>query len=128
MPETARRPSVLLADDYPGMTTALTRVLKPHFDVVGQVSDGLELFDMATRLRPDVVVVDIQMPGLDGLDACRRLKAAIPDVRVIVYTASDDDHLRARAFAVGAAAFVPKVRDGDELVSAIRDAVTPPST
>jgi DNA-binding NarL/FixJ family response regulator len=125
MPETARRSTVLLADDYPGMTTTLTRVLRPFFDVVGQVSDGLELFDAATRLRPDVVVLDVRMPGLNGLDACRRLKTAVPDVCVIVYTGVDDDQLRAQAFAMGASAFVPKGRPGDELVTAIRDAVTP---
>jgi len=124
MPEPARRPTVLVADDYPGMTTALTRALKPFFDVVGQVSDGLELFDAATQLRPDVVVLDLRMPGLDGLAACRRLKEAIPDVCVVVHTAADDDRLRAQAFASGASAFVPKERAGDELVSAIRDAVT----
>jgi DNA-binding NarL/FixJ family response regulator len=124
MAETEPRCSVLLADDYPGMTTAIARLLRPFFDVVGQVSDGLELFAAATRLRPDVVVMDLRMPGLNGLDACRRLKAEIPDVRVILYTAADDDRLRARALAMGASAFVPKACDGDELVTAIRDAVT----
>src|SRR5262245_25997627 len=110
MPETARRLRVLLADDYPRMITALTRLLKPFFDVVGHVTDGLELIDAATRLQPDVVVLDVMMPGLDGLDACRRLKAAIPTVRVIVSTAADEDHLRTRALAMGASAFVPKMR------------------
>ena len=123
MPENPRRYRVLLADDHPGMTTALARLLSPFFDVVGHVSDGLELLDAATRLQPDVVVLDVHMPGLNGLDECRRLRAAISDVRVIVCTAADDDDIRALAFAMGAAAFVPKVRASDELITAIRDAV-----
>jgi DNA-binding NarL/FixJ family response regulator len=123
MSENARA-RVLLADDDAGMTRAFTRLLQPFFDVVGQVSDGFELFDAAMQLRPDVVVLDVWMPGRDGLDACRRLKAAIPGVRVVVCTAADDDQLRAGALMVGASAFVSKVRAGDELVAAIRDAVT----
>jgi DNA-binding NarL/FixJ family response regulator len=113
---------VLLADDYPAMHIALTRLLTPLYDVVGSVSDGRTVLEATTRLQPDVVVIDVGLPGVNGLDACLQLKAAAPAVSVIVFTAADDASLRARAIEVGASAFVLKFRAND-LVPAIQRAV-----
>jgi len=111
---------VVLADDYDGIRTAIARLLTPMCDVVGHVSDGAELLDAIARLRADVVVLDLNMPGLDGLHACRQIKMAAPDVDVIVCTAADDSDLRTRALEAGASAFVAKFRLADDLVSAIQ--------
>jgi two-component system, NarL family, response regulator DevR len=112
------RRRVLLADDYPGMHLALRRLLIPTCDVVGSVYDGAELLEAVMRLRPDVVVLDVKMPGANGVDACRRIKSTAPDVDVIVFTAADDA-LRVSAFEAGASAFVLKFRVADDLVAAI---------
>jgi DNA-binding NarL/FixJ family response regulator len=119
--EQARR-RVLLADDYPGMHPAVTRLLLPVADVVGHVYDGSGLLDSVLRLRPDIVVLDVRMPGTDGLDACRQIKASAPDVDVIAFTAASGADLRARAVEAGASAFVLKFRVADDLVAAVRRA------
>jgi DNA-binding NarL/FixJ family response regulator len=111
---------VLLADDYEGILKALTRLLRSSCDVVGHVSNGTELLATVERLRPDIVVLDLKMPGLNGLDACRQIKTAEPEVDVIVCTAADDHWLRGRAREAGASAFVPKFRMGEDLVPAIQ--------
>ena len=75
MSEKLDRRRVLLADDYPGMHSALTRLLAPWGDVVGGIDDAAGLLDAIARLRPDVVVLDLSMPGVDGLQACRQIKS-----------------------------------------------------
>jgi DNA-binding NarL/FixJ family response regulator len=114
---------VLLADDYEGMLAAITRLLTPSCEVVGHVADGARLLEAATRLRPDVVVLDVRMPAIDGLEACRRLKAAVPRVEVIVLTADDDANVRHKAIAAGASAFVLKIRAADDLLPAVAKAL-----
>jgi CheY-like chemotaxis protein len=114
------RPKVLLADDYEGIRKVLTRLLRSSCDVVGHVEGGAELLETIGRLRPNIVVLDLRMPGLNGLDACRQIKTAEPDVDVIVCTAADDPWLRGRALEAGASAFVLKFRMGEDLVPAIR--------
>jgi DNA-binding NarL/FixJ family response regulator len=121
-PEVPPRPRVLLADDYKALLVALRRLLAPSCDVVGTVGDGLEVVDAAARLRPDVIVLDVNLPTLNGLEACRRIKAALPRSQVILITAADDDALRKRAFELGACAFVLKHRVVDDLGPAIHDA------
>jgi two-component system secretion response regulator SsrB len=118
---------VLLADDYRGMHPALTRLLTPWCDVVGSIYDTAELLDAVMRLRPDVVVLDMSMPGIGGLQACRQVRSAKPDVNVIVCTAADEPWLAAKAIEAGASAFVLKCRMGDDLVRAIQTmgSVTP---
>jgi DNA-binding NarL/FixJ family response regulator len=119
MSEKLDRRRVLLADDYPGMHPALTRLLAPWCDVVGGIDDAAELLEAIARLRPDVVVLDLSMPGVDGLDACRQIRSAKLDVDVIVCTAADEPWLAAQAVEAGASAFVLKCRIGDDLVRAI---------
>jgi DNA-binding NarL/FixJ family response regulator len=119
MSERHGRPTVLLADDYEGICKAMTRLLRASCDVVANVGDGTALLETIERLRPEIVVLDLRMPGIDGLDACREIKAAKPDVDVIVCTAADEPWLRVRALEAGASAFVLKCRMGDDLVPAI---------
>ena len=114
------RPRVLLVDDHPGMLKALGRVLSPECDVVGVLADGLEVADAAARLQPVVIVLDLYMPNVNGLDVCRQITQNNPRVKVIVITSMDDDAIRAEALAAGASAFVHKSAAADELIVAIR--------
>jgi DNA-binding NarL/FixJ family response regulator len=114
-----RRPRVLLADDHAEILTAVRRMLLPFCDVVGLVRDGETLLEEAASLQPDVVVVDLNMPGLSGLEACRLIRRAAPQTRVVMLTASDDAAIRRKAQELGASAFVPKYQVADHLVPAI---------
>ncbi len=118
----ATRPRVLLADDYPSLLTALKRLLAPSCDVIGQASTGEELLEAATRLKPDVIVADLRMPDVNGLEACAALKQSVPQAKVIILTAADDVAVRNRAVECGATAFVLKSRVADDLIPAVRDA------
>lgn len=120
----AKRPRVLLADDYPGMITAIGRLLALDCEVVGSVDDGGALLEAADRLRPDVVVADLNLPNVNGLEACRQITRTIPQTKVIVLTAENDAALRQSALAAGAFAFVAKQAVADDLLSAIERACT----
>jgi DNA-binding NarL/FixJ family response regulator len=117
-----RRPRILLADDHVVFTDGIVRILKDRFDVVGAVTDGHELIEAATRLTPEVIVSDISMPTLSGLETLRRLNELHHKSRVIFLTMHADAKLAADAFRLGAKGFVLKQSSGDELVKAI-DAV-----
>ena len=117
-----RLPTVLLADDHIVFTDGVVRILGEHFDVVGTVRDGSSLVEAATRLRPDVIVSDISMPTLSGLEGLRQLKAHHIESRMIFLTMHAEARLAAEAFRLGAKGFVLKQSSGDELVKAI-DAV-----
>ena len=114
-----RRPTVLLADDHVIFTDGIVRILKEHFDVVGTVRDGSSLLEAADRLHPDVIVTDISMPTLSGLDGLRQLKVKHDQSKVIFLTMHADAKLAAEAFRLGAKAFVVKQSSGEELVKAI---------
>ncbi len=114
-----RRSTVLLADDHVVFTDGIVRILKEHFDVVGTVKDGSSLVEAAGRLHPDVIVADISMPMLSGLEGLRQLKANAADNRVIFLTMHADPKLAAEAFRLGARGFVLKQSSGEELVNAI---------
>src|SRR5262245_10425150 len=116
------RPTVLLADDHVVFTDGIQKILSERFDVVGSVVDGSSLFEAAMRLRPDVIVADISMPTLSGLDVLRQLNARHDGIRVVFLTMYADARLAAEAFRLGARGFVLKHSSGDELVRAI-DAV-----
>lgn len=117
-----KRPRVLLADDYPGILTALSRLLALDHDVVGSVSDGAAVLEAAMRLQPDVVVLDLNMSNGDGFEACRVITQTIPQTKVIVLTAAHDDDMMRKALEMGACAFVEKQADTSRLLSAIREA------
>ena len=116
------RPRVILADDFEGLHAAIARLLSPICDVVGYTGDGLSVLDLAARLRPDVVVVDLHLPGLNGLEVCRALNDHVPPIKGILLTAADDDATRASALAAGAVAYVLKMRITDDLLPAIERA------
>ena len=116
----ATRPRVLLADDYPDMVKAVSRLLAQDCDVVGSVADGSELLEAAQRLQPDVIVLDLNLPNVDGLDACRQITQAFPEIRVILFTAMSDADVSQRLLGAGASAFVSKLAPVDSLVSTIK--------
>lgn len=119
-----RRPTVLVADDHAIVTDGLAKILKEaDFDVVGAVRDGQQLLDAATRLRPDVIITDLSMPGLSGLDALARLRAVHVQSKVIVLTMHHDADLATDAIRGGALGFLLKESAGDELLTAVRHAL-----
>jgi DNA-binding NarL/FixJ family response regulator len=99
---------------------ALGTVLSPECDVVGVVSDGKEVPGAAARLQPVVIVLDVNMPNLNGLDACREITRHIPRAKVIVITGMVDDAIRSEALAAGASGFFDKAAAGSELIPAIK--------
>ena len=118
------RPRVLLADDFRGLLVAWRRLLEPSCNVIDTVSSGREAVEAVTRLRPDVIVLDLSMPDLNGLEACRQIKRVVPETKVIFVTAADDPHLQQEAFQVGASAFVSKHSAAGELERVIRWTLT----
>ncbi len=115
------RHTVLLADDHTIVLEGLARLLQEHdFDVVGTVGDGDLLIEEARRLHPDVIVTDLSMPGLSGLDVLARLKADRITSKLIVLTMHNDAQLAAVAMRDGASGFLLKESAGEELVAAIR--------
>jgi len=114
-----RLPSVMLVDDHGVFTDAIVRLLEGRFEVVGTVADGTLLVDAAARLRPDVIVMDISMPKLSGIEAMRRLKANHSESKVIFLTMHADPKLATEALRLGAKGFVLKQSSGEELVSAL---------
>jgi DNA-binding NarL/FixJ family response regulator len=114
-----RRPTILLADDHVVFTDGIIRILRERFDVVGTVRDGSSLLEAAARLHPDVILTDISMPTLSGLEGLRQLKTKQANSRVIFLTMHADPGLAADAFRLGAKGFVLKHSSGDEVVQAI---------
>ena len=129
-----KRPRVLLADDHRFLREAFAQLLEPNCEVVGAVADGRALIAAAKELRPEVVVLDIAMPLLNGLDAARQLKCLMPAVKVIFLTVSEDPDLAAEAFRAGASGFLLKNSAASELFQAIQEVlqgrsyVTPQAT
>src|SRR6201987_2308236 len=115
------RPRVLLADDHLMLLDALKGLLEPAYSVVGLAVEGRALLKAADRLRPDVVVLDIAMPHLNGLDAGRQLKKKMPAVKLIFITMNEDPYLVGEAFRAGASAFLLKQAAGLELDEAIKE-------
>lgn len=117
------RPRVLLAEDHPRTAQALRTLLEPEFDVVAVVGDGHALLRESEAMRPDVIITDISMPGLDGIAATETLLAKHPGSRVVLVTVHDDPELIERGYAAGALAYVMKDTVSRELVPALRTAL-----
>lgn len=116
-----KRPRVLLADDHQMLLDALKELLEPKYEVVGSVSDGRAVLKVAEKLRPDLIVLDIAMPELNGLDAGRQLKQSMPSVKLIFMTMNEDPYMVGEAFRAGASAFLLKRAAGLELDKAITE-------
>ncbi|HUM14518.1 MAG TPA: response regulator transcription factor [Candidatus Nitrosotalea sp.] len=114
-----RRATVLLADDHAIVLEGLASLLRSEFSLVGTVADGARLIEAARQLRPDVIVTDVGMPGMSGLEALRRLKVEPIAVKVIFLTMHGDAQLAAEALRAGASGFVVKHAAGKELIAAI---------
>jgi DNA-binding NarL/FixJ family response regulator len=114
------RATVLLADDHAIVAEGLAGLLRGEFSLVGTASDGVQLLEAARRLRPDVIVADLAMPRLSGLEALRRLRADGLPTPMIFLTMHADAQLAAEALRAGASGFVVKHAAGKELIAAIR--------
>jgi DNA-binding NarL/FixJ family response regulator len=113
------RPRVVLAEDNAPMAQRLQALLEPTCDVVGNVADGSALVDATAALRPDVIVSDIAMPRVSGLEAARIILADYPGVRIVFVTVRDEPSVVRAALRCGALAYVLKGDAGDELLSAV---------
>jgi DNA-binding NarL/FixJ family response regulator len=116
-------PRVLIADDHTILAEAFRKLLEPQCDVVGTVGDGRALLAAAAALKPDVVVVDIGMPLLNGLDAAGQLKQLLPDIRIIFLTMNEDPQLAVEAISAGASGYLVKKSAASELFRAIQEAL-----
>jgi len=114
-------PRVLLADDHNLLLGAFEKLLAPECEIVGTASDGRTLVVEAQRLKPDVVVLDIAMPLLNGLDAVRQIKQLRKEVKLVFVTMNEDSDLAAEAFRAGASAYLLKRSAASELLVAIRE-------
>ena len=117
------RPRILLADDHVLLLEAFRALLEPEFEVVGTVTDGRALLAEFSRLNPDVVLIDISMPLLNGLDAGRQLKMQQRSVKLIYLTMNPDPDLAGEALRLGASGYVLKSSAASELTQAIREAL-----
>ena len=115
------KPRLLIADDHKIFAEGLKRLLNADFDIVGVVEDGRELVAAAEKLRPDVIVVDISMPMLNGIEAVRQIKKVHPEIKVVFLTMHPDVAYAASAFKAGASGYVLKHSAPDELITAIRE-------
>ena len=111
---------VLLADDHRAMQDRVRALLEPEFDVVGAAEDGRALVDMARMLNPDVLVVDVSMPELNGIDAVREIKRAGSTAKIVFLTVHEDPEILELCFDVGAQAYVIKSRLASDLIPAIQ--------
>jgi DNA-binding NarL/FixJ family response regulator len=118
MSETCR---VLLADDHVLVAEGIQKLLEPEFELVGIVADGRSLITAAAKLQPDIAVVDISLPLLNGLDASQQIKKTNPNIKIIILTMHSEPNFVTQAFRVGVSGYVLKQSVGSELVQAIRE-------
>jgi len=118
-----QRPRIILADDHTLLLDALKNLIEPEFEVVGTFNDGKALVEAVPRLNPNVVVLDIGMPTMNGLNAGQRLKQMMPMLKLVYLTMNHDPDVAGEAFRLGASAFVLKNSAATELLEAIRKVV-----
>lgn len=117
-----KRLRIVLADDHPRIVTLLKALLEPEYRVVGTAADGQSLLAAAAALRPDIVLTDVDMPVVNGIDAVRRLHQQMPGCRIIFYTSRTEPEIMAAAFAAGASGYLIK-GSSQSLVTSIRAVV-----
>jgi DNA-binding NarL/FixJ family response regulator len=108
---------VLIADDYPDMVKAVSRLLALDCEIVGSVADGSALLEAAQRFAPDVIVLDVNLPNVHSLEACRELARLHPETKVIMFTAMEDPNVSQAFLEAGAAAFLSKVASVELLLT-----------
>lgn len=116
-------PRVMLADDHTILVEAFRKLLEPHFEIVGSVADGRALLEVAPQLKPDVIIVDIGMPLMNGLEAALRLKELMPAVKLIFLTMNEDPDLAVEAMNRGASGYLLKSSAASELIRAVQMAL-----
>ena len=116
------KPRVIIADDHVLLAEAFEKLLSPECEVVAKVIDGRALVEACRTAHPDIVLLDISMPLLNGLDAARQIRAINPSIKLIFLTMNDDPDLAAEAFRAGATAYLLKRSPASELLTAIRQA------
>jgi DNA-binding NarL/FixJ family response regulator len=117
------RPRILLADDHPAVLKATNALLKADFDIVGNATDGPTLVSEVLRLRPDVIVADITLPILSGIDAARRLRESIPSAKIVFLTVHSEQQFVEACMAEGALGYVLKSHMKAHLIPAIQAAL-----
>ena len=129
-----KRPRVLLADPHAFLVDAVAPIIEQRCELAGTFNDGRALLSAASRIRPDIIVLDVAMPGLGGLDLVRRLKQLLPEAKLILLTASADPYNTRQALRAGASGYLLKTASSvKELIEAIEEAlagrvyVTPPA-
>jgi len=115
--------SILVADDHTLFVEALQKVLEPEFTIVGSVADGRALLDAAPRLTPDIILLDLSMPLLNGIDAAQQLRRTVPDAKLVFLSMHGDPTYVTEAFRAGASGYVLKRASAVELLLAIRTAL-----
>src|SRR5210317_209707 len=117
-----KRPRIFLANDHCLILEPFRTLLEPKYDVIGTATDGREMLSKVTKLEPDVVVLDISMPNLNGFDAAAKLKKVLPQARIVFLTMNDEPDMVTEAFKLGAKGYLLKNSASSELFQAI-DAV-----
>jgi DNA-binding NarL/FixJ family response regulator len=117
------RPRIMLADDHTILVEAFRSLLEPHYEVVATVGDGRSLLEVAPQVNPDVIIVDIGMPLMNGLEAGLRLRQEMPNVKLIFLTMNDDPDLAVEAMRCGASGYLLKSSAAEELLKAIQSAL-----
>ncbi len=118
-----RKPSVLIADDHTMVVEAFRKLLEPQYEIVATVADGRSLLEIAPKVRPDVIVIDIGMPLLNGLAAGQRLKQVVPRAKLIYVTMNEDADVASEALRGGASAYLLKSSAASELLKGIHEAL-----
>ena len=117
------RPRIFLADDHPAVLKATTALLMSQFDIVGNATDGATLVSEVRRLRPDVIVADIIMPILNGIDAAHQLRQSVPSAKIVFLTVHSEQPFMEACMAEGALGYVLKSHMKSHLIPAIRAAL-----
>ncbi len=117
------RPRIILADDHTMLLDAFRRLLEPRCEIVGTAGDGRALLDLAATTRPEIIVLDVSMPRLNGMDAAAQLRRRMPEVKLIFLTVNEDPDLAAEAIRLGASGYLLKSSATGELFTAIEHAL-----